>query len=202
MTNETSLTVSLITDFDTLQRQANALQKSGYFGVTQAQAITKVLAGAELGLPPFASIAGIHVIQGKPALSSNLVATLIANDPRYSYRVERADDTNCVIQWYEGSDRVGLSSFTIDEAKKAGLSDKATWKAYPSDMLFARAITRGARRFAPGIFGGSPIYTPDELGNVIEGELVTSPDNGPIDEMTDVALDKFDEVAAGLDAEQ
>jgi hypothetical protein len=31
-------------------------------------------------------------------------------------------------------------------------------------MLFARAITRGARRFAPGIFGGSPIYTPEELG--------------------------------------
>jgi hypothetical protein len=46
-------------------------------------------------------------------------------------------------------------------------------------MLFARAISRGARRFAPGIFGGAPVYTPDEMGvdtdeeGFIEGESIT-----------------------------
>jgi hypothetical protein len=48
------------------------------------------------------------------------------------------------------------------------LTSKDNWKKYPSDMLFARAISRGARRYAPGIFGGSPIYTPDELGADID----------------------------------
>jgi hypothetical protein len=50
-------------------------------------------------------------------------------------------------------------------------------------MLFARAITRGARRFAPGIFGGAPIYTPEELGAdtdedgnlILEGQLKDAP---------------------------
>ena len=37
-------------------------------------------------------------------------------------------------------------------------------------MLFARAISRGARRFAPGIFGGSPVYTPDEMGADVDEE--------------------------------
>ena len=40
-------------------------------------------------------------------------------------------------------------------------------------MLFARALTRGARRFAPGIFGGAPIYTPDELGAETDNEGYT-----------------------------
>jgi hypothetical protein len=44
-------------------------------------------------------------------------------------------------------------------------------------MLFARAITRGSRRFAPGIFGGSPIYTPEELGAEVDedGDIVEAP---------------------------
>lgn len=50
------------------------------------------------------------------------------------------------------------------EAQEAGLLGKDNWKKYASDMLFARAISRGAKRYTPGIFGGSPVYTPDELG--------------------------------------
>ena len=176
-----------------LQTAANAMHASGYFGdvKSQAQAMVKVLAGAEIGLPPFASMTGIHVVNGKPVIGSNLIATLVKNDPRYDYRVKQADDTACVIQWYEGGKLVGESSFTRQEAAagnvdkswdkdKSAWKEKATWKAFPSDMLFARAISRGARRYAPGIFGGAPVYTPDEMGvdtdeegHIIEGQIVT-----------------------------
>ena len=46
-------------NFDNISKAAQALQKSGYFSdvKTEAQAIVKVMAGAELGLPPFASMA-------------------------------------------------------------------------------------------------------------------------------------------------
>ena len=183
-----------------LQTAANAMHASGYFGdvKSQAQAMVKVLAGAEIGLPPFASMTGIHVVNGKPVIGSNLIATLVKNDPRYDYRVKQADDTACVIQWYEGGKLVGESSFTRQEAAagnvdkswdkdKSAWKEKATWKAFPSDMLFARAISRGARRYAPGIFGGAPIYTPDEMGvdtdedgHIVQGEIVnvTPPANG------------------------
>ena len=153
-------------DFDGLQRAALALFESGYFSdvKSQAQAIVKVMAGSELGLPAFASMSGIHIIQGKPVLGSNVMATLVKNDPRYDYRIKQADDQACILTWYENGEVVGEAGFTIQEAQNAGLTGKDNWKKYKPDMLFARAISRGARRFAPGIFGGSPVYTPDEMG--------------------------------------
>lgn len=158
--------LAIYEQMNSLTLAAKALQASGYFGdvKSEAQALVKVMAGAEIGLPPFASMTGIHIVQGKPVIGSNLVATLVKNDPRYDYRVKQADANACVINWYEGGQIVGESSFTMAEATAAGITNKPTWKAYASDMLFARALTRGARRYAPGIFGGSPIYTPEELG--------------------------------------
>lgn len=171
-----------------LQSAATALHASGFFSdvKTQAQAMVKVMAGAEIGLPPFASMTGIHIVQGKPVLGANLIATLVKNDPRYDYRIKQADNETCVLSWYEGGKWVGESTFTMAEAQTAGLTNKPTWKAYPSDMLFARALTRGARRYAPGIFGGAPIYTPEEMGvdtdedgHVVEGQVVNvTPANG------------------------
>ena len=162
----------VVSDFDTMQRVSHALFKSGYFSdvKSEAQAIVKVMAGSEIGLPPFAAMSGIHVIKGKPVLGANLIATLVKNDLRYDYRVQTCNNETCTIEWRENNLSVGLSHFTMEEAQMAGLSGKDNWKKYPSDMLFARAISRGARRFAPGIFGGSPVYTPDELGADIDPE--------------------------------
>ena len=173
--------LAIYEQMNALQSAAQALHASGFFSdiKTQAQAMVKVMAGAEIGLPPFASMSGIHIVQGKPVLGANLIATLVKNDPRYDYRVKRSDGEVCILAWYENGKPVGESSFTIQEANAAGLTGKQTWKAYPSDMLFARALTRGARRYAPGIFGGAPVYTPEELdvdtdedGRVVEGVVV------------------------------
>lgn len=155
-----------VNEYGVMQSMAKSMVDSGFFSDIKqvAQAMVKIQAGRELGLPPFASMTGIHIVQGKPVIGSNLIATLVKNDPRYDYRVKQADTGACVITWYEGGQIVGESSFTMAEATAAGITNKPTWKAYASDMLFARALTRGARRYAPGIFGGSPIYTPDELG--------------------------------------
>ena len=152
--------------FEIMQRTAQAMVASGYFKDSRdvAQAVVKVMAGAELGIAPFAAMSGIHIVQGRPTLSSNLIATLVKNDSRYNYKVKACDDKQAVLVWYEDGEAVGESSFTMKEADGAGLTSKAVWKQYPSDMLFARALTRGARRFAPGIFGGSPVYTPEEVG--------------------------------------
>ncbi len=171
--------LAIYKDFDGLQRAALALKASGYFAdvKSEAQAIVKVMAGSELGLPPFASMSGIHIIQGKPTLGSNVMATLVKNDPRYDYHVKQCDDTACILIWYEDGNKVGEAGFTFKEAQAAGLAGKDNWKKYTSDMLFARAISRGARRFAPGIFGGSPVYTPDEMG-------VDTDEDGYIDAVT------------------
>ena len=52
--------------FDIMQRAAAAFADSGYFADAKqtAQALAKIAAGAEMGIAPFASMTGIHVIKG------------------------------------------------------------------------------------------------------------------------------------------
>ena len=191
----TERSLAIYKDFDGLQRAAIALQKSGYFSdvKSEAQAIVKVMAGQELGLAPFTSMSGIHIIQNKPVLGSNIMATLVKNDPRYDYRIKQADDKACILEWFEDGKRVGEAGFTIQEAQAAGLTTKDNWKKYTSDMLFARAISRGARRFAPGIFGGAPVYTPDEMGvdtdedGYIDSESITITEPDQVEEAIEQA---------------
>ena len=184
--------LTIYKDFDGLQRAAVALYKSGYFedAKSEAQAIVKVMAGAEVGIPAFASMTGINIIQGKPAFGANLIATLVDNHPRYNYQVKRADDEACIIEWFKDGKKAGESSFTMEEAKSIKqwnakknafepLTAKFNWQNWPSDMLFARAITRGQKRYAAGVAGGAPLCTAEELGadydengNVIDAQSV------------------------------
>ena len=214
--------LAIYNQFDQLERAALALYKSRYFSDAQdeAKAIVKVMAGAELGLPPFASMTGIHIIQGKPALGANVIATLIKNDPRYNYRVLEHTDAVCKIQFFENGEPCGVSEFTAQDARKAGTKNM---DKYPRNMLFARAISNGAKWYTPGIFGGSPIYTPDELGadvdedgNIVEGSYVAtqpasiqepSTDSGPLPDDEQVifetpAREFFDAVTALIDRYQ
>jgi hypothetical protein len=165
--------------YQEVEQFGKAMVASGFFkDVSQiSQAIVKIQAGAELGLPPFASMTGIHIINGKPVLGANILATLIKNDPRYDYRVIKLDDTICTIKFFEGREEVGVSTFTIEDAKKAGTQNT---QKFPRNMLFARSMSNGAKWYCPGIFGGAPIYTPedfglevDEDGAIIEGSYAT-----------------------------
>jgi len=162
-----------IIPFDELRNIGRAMAQSGYFqdASGEAQAIVKVLAGSEIGLGPFAAMTGIHVIKGKPVLGSNLIATLIKNDPRYNYRVTEHTAEACEIEFFENGDAIGTSRVTIDELRRAGSHNL---DKYPKNMLFARAISNGAKWHTPGVFGGTPVYTPDEFGLSVDedGEVI------------------------------
>lgn len=182
-------------DFDEIARIGKAMVMSGYFNDVKdvAQATVKVMAGAELGLPPFTSMTGIHIIKGKPALGANVIATLIKNDPRYNYRVTQMDDNLVSIDFYEGGELIGTSSFSAADAQKAGTQNM---HKYPRNMLFARAISNGARWYTPGIFGGSPVYTPDELGVSVDEDGYI--DMQPEQPQPDFTEGEFEAIEDGL----
>ena len=143
---------------------------SGYFKDLKdvAQAVVKIKAGEELGLGPMASIKGIYINQrsGSPEYHAGIISAIINRGGKYNYTVLQQSGEICVLAWHEAGREVGQSEFTIGEAKKAGLvRSGGAWEHYPSDMLFARALTRGARRFAPDAFLGMPIYTVGETGD-------------------------------------
>ncbi len=123
------------------------------------QAVVKILAGAEIGIPPFMSMSGIHIIQGKPTIGAGLIASAVKGSGKYDYKVIEQTEKNCSIDFYQGKEKIGNSSFSIADAQKAGTKniDK-----FPRNMLFARAISNGVKWYAPDIFAG-PVYVPEEM---------------------------------------
>lgn len=123
-----------------------------------AQAIMTVQAGHELGFMPMESMQGIFWVKGRLFISGDLIASSIKRHPKYDYRVTEETATKCTIQFIQiGANGnpviIGETSYTIEQAKRMGdFSKKTTYKEHPEDMLFARAMTKGARRHCPDAF--------------------------------------------------
>jgi hypothetical protein len=164
-------------NLDELQRMAQIMAHSGYFAADNdpkksiAQMAVKILAGRELGYGPFASVNGVHVIQGKPTISANLMAAAVKAHPRYNYKILKMDANAVSIEFFEDGVSAGPpSEFTMAEAQAAGLANKPIWKQFPRNMLFARALSNGVRWYCPDVFNGNTVYVPEELGADVDGE--------------------------------
>ncbi len=164
-----------------LMNLAKAFAESGMFADTKsaAQAIVKIQAGQEIGIPPFAAMTGIHIIQGKPTIGAGLIASRLKGSGKYDYRVIEASEKVCSIDFYQGNTKIGNSTFTIEDAKKALTKniDK-----FPKNMLFARAISNGVKWYCPDIFSG-PVYVPEEMQVVTTEEATHIEVDTTIDEI-------------------
>lgn len=155
---------------------AKTFAESGLFKDTSdmAKAFVKIQAGQEIGIAPFQAMSGIHIIQGKPTIGAGIMASKIKGSGKYDYRVTRQDNDACVIEFFQGKESIGISSFTKEEAIKAGTQNMGK---YPKNMLFARAISNGLKWYCPDVFSG-PVYVPEEMGGV-ETEDATYTDITP-----------------------
>ena len=141
-----------------------AFAESGMFQDTKtaAQAIVKIQAGQELGIPPFAAMTGIHIISGKPTIGAGLIASTVKGSGKYDFRVLENTDKVCKIEFFQGKESIGISTFTIEDAKKAGTKNL---EKFPRNMLYARAMSNGVKWYCPDVFSG-PVYVPEEMQEV------------------------------------
>lgn len=147
-----------------IMTMAQTFADSGMFTDAKAmgQAFVKIQAGQEIGIPPFAAMSGIHIIQGKPTIGAGLIASTVKGSGKYDYKVLEMSDKVCRIEFYQGKEKIGLSEFTMEEAKKAQTKNL---DKYPKNMLFARAISNGVKWYCPDVFAG-PVYTPEEMETI------------------------------------
>lgn len=163
----------IINSYDDLESTAKAMVASGYFSdsAKTSQAIVKIMAGREVGIGPFTSMNGIHIIQGKPAFGANIMAAKVKASGKYNYRVIEHNDKVCSIDFYElfnGKwEKAGNSIFTAEDAKKAGTKNM---DKYARNMLFARAMSNGVKWYCPDVMNGNTVYTPEELGAEVDGD--------------------------------
>lgn len=137
-----------------------------------------------LGIHPMAGLVNIHIIEGKPTLSAQLMAALV-REAGHKLRVWVEGDT-AIAELIRSDD----PDFTFrvewgdKEMNAAGLASKENWKKYRRSMKKARAITEVIREGASEVTMGAA-YTPEEInpdlrvneeGEPIELHLV---DDGP-----------------------
>lgn len=129
-----------------------------------AQAFVKIQAGQEIGLAPFASMSGINVIMGKPTFGASIIASSVKGSAKYDFKVKVLNEKECSIDFFEGKELLGNSTFTIEDAKK---QQTKNLDKFPKNMLYARAMSNGQKWFCPDVFQMA-VYVPEEMQAVIE----------------------------------
>ena len=192
------------TEGQDLFRIADVFAKSGMFPEARdaAQCAAKLIVGQGLGLTPYDSMNGLHLIQGKAVLAANTMAAAIKRSGKYDYRAVTDDDA-CTITFYDLSQRdksgvplqIGTTTFSMDDARRAGLGGQ-NWKKYPRAMLFARAISAGYREHCPDALGAAPVYVEQH------GETEIPRIDPPAKTETDMAKILLDELRDLLNARE
>lgn len=189
MPNEIVKTDLDMTTWEVMRCQVDVLIKSGFLPKavdTPEKALAIALKGRELGLPMMQAITSIHVIDGKPTISAELMAALVYQ--RLSGAILRCIETSDKIATYEAGrpgDKILKMSFTWEEAVRAGLTGKDNWRKYPAAMLRARCCSAICRIVFPDAIMG--VDTPDELGAItteegepVEGEIINITPSKPM----------------------
>ena len=153
-------------EFTMLWRTARALAESKLFRDSRQaeQAFAKILCGRDLGLSPTESLVAIHIVEGKPALSADLQASMLRTyvGPRgeqMDYRVvtpPKVRDTECHVtirrrEPGEAWEDIGTEIYTLEDAKRAGLAGKDNYRKFARNMLFARAISNAIAFHCPEV---------------------------------------------------
>lgn len=126
-----------------------------------------LLTGRSYGVDPMTALSNISVINGKPVLEAKLLHGLcLARRDVCEYFV--CIEASATSATYEAK-RVGApkperKTWTLQQAKDAGLTGKENWTKYPQAMLEARAKAALARSAFPDVVTGA--YIPDEAEEI------------------------------------
>jgi hypothetical protein len=133
--------------------------------------LVAVQTGAELGLKPMQSLQGISVINGRPGVWGDAMRALVISHPEFEDLHEDKQDTHCTVTLKRRGRSAVVTTFTMEDAKKAGLAGKqGPWQTAPKRMLQMRAFAFAARDlFADALKG---IKSIEEIRDYPEGERV------------------------------
>lgn len=167
MSNQQLITIS------DMERIANAVAKSGLFGMKTPEAALALMAIAQSeGLHPAQAIQQYHIIQNRPAMKAD---AMLARFQSAGGRVEWTEYTDQRVCGRFSHPQGGTIEVDWDQvrAKAAGLLNKENWKSYPRQMLRARVISEGVRTVFPGATG--VMYTAEEVQDMVDETPTTGP---------------------------
>ena len=131
-----------------------------------------LLAGQELGLSPMAALRSIHVVKGKPILAADAMVALVLASGLCDYFKPKAKTATSVtyVTKRKGDTETELT-YTIDDAKQAGITGGDNWRKYTRAMLSARCKAELARDVYPDVLAG--VYETSEADEIRGAAPVT-----------------------------
>lgn len=120
-----------------------------------------VATGRALGIDDMSSLRLIHVVNGRPTFSAELMVQIVRRKG-HSIMGEFGEGS-CTVTGKRADNGDEMTvTWTLAMAERAGLANKATWRAYPEALLWARAASQLCRMLFADCFAGGT-YTPEEL---------------------------------------
>lgn len=164
-------------DFENTQKLCKMLMQTPHYAKMGAEGIFAIIENAkELGIPARKALnGGMYFVQGKVEMSSRLMSAIIRSKGHSVTIDKTSNEKICIVHGKrKDSGDTCTATFTIEEAVRAGLANRGPWKTFPSDMLFARALSRLGRRLFSDVIGNC--YS--------EGEISLDPNiKSPISEL-------------------
>jgi hypothetical protein len=178
-----------------------------------ADVYATLLLGRDLGLTAMQAIMGIYCVEGRPSLSAQTAVALVKRSPlcRYFRQIESSPTRATYETLRHGDPEPIRMSYTIEDAQRAGLAGRNTWKAHPAAMLRARAAIGLARDVYPDVIAN--VYDVDEIEDIRErvaAEVITAPpppkpdpraQTQPMPAATKLPAPRVPETAAAIEAE-
>jgi len=147
---------------------------------TAEQVVTIVQHGKELGLSPHIALNNLHVIAGRPVISSAMLGALLKRH-KIEWTIEEDFDavttpdnvehrrTKFKFYWKSlvtGAVMDTEFSITWAQMELAGYTSKQNWQKYPKEMMRARCMAYAVRALFPEILMG--VYSDLEINDVAE----------------------------------
>lgn len=167
-------------------RLAGALATSGMtpksYGQDQNKIMVGMMAGAEVGLTPMASLQSIAVIGNNPSLWGDGALGLIQASGLLEDMSETDDGevATCTMKRKERATPI-VRSFSMEDARKAGLAGKTgPWTQYPARMRQMRARAFAMRDGFADVLRGLHIaeevrdYAPMNDGGTLQAQPLTA----------------------------
>lgn len=173
---------------------ALAISKSGlapkdYIGKPE-NALIAMAMGADVGLSPMQAIQNISVINGRPSLWGDAMLAIVQAHPDFVDFVETNDGVTATATLTLRGRAPTTQSFTVDDAKKAGLWNKqGPWQTNPKRMLQMRARSFCLRDGAAYILKG--------LGSAEENADI---ETAPAREVRATVVERFQDLGGGATA--
>lgn len=180
----------MLTDLDSMWRLSNYISVSGLApkGIEKPEAIVVAIQlGLEVGLTPMAALQNIAVINGRPTIWGDAQLAVVRGTGELESFVEYyeengarlvrnpstfSDTTTAVCRVKRKGQEVNESSFSVSDAKKAGLWGKTgPWSQYPARMLRFRARSFALRdNFGDALRG---IRSTEEAIDIRDAEVIS-----------------------------